>query len=143
MINCVIFFFSAAHSPGLVPIRAHSNRKQVSTNSMVFEYKADLKPSLVKVPSSSSETSLKLCLISRIESLEKCFRNFKVRGPSISCNLFLDIKAKSPFGINSQNRTGSLSPLFVIFSFAFSPVLSLCLPFLLSASTVIAPTVTG
>jgi len=72
---CVFVSFTA-HSPGLVPIRVFSNGKQISNNSMVFEYKADMKVNLVPVP--PTETSLKLCLIHRMECLEKCFHNFKV-----------------------------------------------------------------
>lgn len=68
---------TTAHSPGLVPIRVYSNGKQISSNSMVFEYKADLRLNMVPVP--PTDTSLKLCLIHRMECLEKCFRNFKVR----------------------------------------------------------------
>ncbi|CAL8140627.1 unnamed protein product [Orchesella dallaii] len=64
-----------AHSPGLVPIRVYTNGKQISTNSMVFEYKADARLNMVSVP--PTDTSLKLCLIHRMECLEKCFRNFK------------------------------------------------------------------
>lgn len=56
---------------------------------MVFEYKAEAKVNLATVP--PSEASLKLCLIHRMECLEKCFQNFKV-------NIYLSVGFAPPPG---------------------------------------------
>ncbi|XP_035709365.1 calmodulin-binding transcription activator 2 isoform X2 [Folsomia candida] len=104
----VLKCFCPPHSPGLVPIRVYiQNGKQISNNSMVFEYKADMKMNLVPVP--PSEASLKLCLIHRMECFEKCFQNFNQKGEEYGSRCLEDSVVKMCVEMMSQEWTADAS----------------------------------